>query len=84
MTEFSECTFEEVEEMFYRVNQSIPLSSTEKTIDFSKSSLNKFFSNLKAVLEPVFGLIEPKIDFMDAASRNWDQAIKSSGPYHLA
>ncbi|SEL29533.1 DUF262 domain-containing protein [Paenibacillus sp. OK003] len=31
VTEFSECTFEEVEEMFYRVNQSVPLTSTEKT-----------------------------------------------------
>ncbi|AZK47843.1 DUF262 domain-containing protein [Paenibacillus lentus] len=31
VTEFRECTFEEVEEMFYRVNQSVPLTSTEKT-----------------------------------------------------
>lgn len=31
VTEFSECTFEEVEEMFYRVNQAEPLTSTEKT-----------------------------------------------------
>ncbi|MDQ0497198.1 hypothetical protein [Paenibacillus brasilensis] len=31
VTEFRECSFEEVEEMFYRVNQSVPLTSTEKT-----------------------------------------------------
>ncbi|MCE3203409.1 DUF262 domain-containing protein [Paenibacillus sonchi] len=31
VTEFRDCTFEQVEELFYRVNQSVPLTSTEKT-----------------------------------------------------
>ncbi|WP_028592449.1 DUF262 domain-containing protein [Paenibacillus massiliensis] len=123
VTEFRECSFEEVEEMFYRVNQSVPLTSTEKTrvkvspavreavqelgqhlffekiaftkadrnryvdeqliwqfiasaskqdIDFGGASLNQFISNLDEVPAPVTGLIEHKIDFMDAAFRNWD------------
>ncbi|ALP38018.1 hypothetical protein ASL14_19315 [Paenibacillus sp. IHB B 3084] len=125
MTEFRECSFEEVEEMFYRVNQSVPLTSTEKTrvkvgpavremvqelgqhlffekiaftkadrnryvdeqliwqfiasaskqdIDFGGASLNQFISNLDEVPAPVTELVEHKIDFMDAAFRNWDQA----------
>ncbi|WP_341178182.1 hypothetical protein [Paenibacillus sp. FSL K6-1230] len=125
VTEFRECSFEEVEEMFYRVNQSVPLTSTEKTrvkvspavresvqelgqhlffekiaftkadrnryvdeqliwqfiasaskqdIDFGGASLNQFISNLDEVPTPVTELIEHKIDFMDAAFRNWDHA----------
>lgn len=124
VTEFRECTFEEVEEMFYRVNQSVPLTSTEKTrvkvspavreavqelgqhlffekiaftkadrnryvdeqliwqfiasttkqdIDFGGASLNKFISGLDEVPARVMELIEQKIDYMDAAFRNWDK-----------
>lgn len=125
VTEFRECSFEEVEEMFYRVNQSVPLTSTEKTrvkvspevrktveelgqhlffekiaftkadrnryveeqliwkfiastsrqdIDYGGASLNKFISGLEEVPAHVTELIEQKIDYMDAAFRNWDQS----------
>ncbi|MBB6021435.1 hypothetical protein HNR77_002530 [Paenibacillus sp. JGP012] len=49
-------------------------SASNQDIDFSGSSLNKFISNLEEVPTPVTKLIEQKVDFMDAAFRNWDQA----------
>lgn len=124
VTEFRECSFEEVEEMFYRVNQSVPLTSTEKTrvkvshavretvqeigqslffekiaftktdlnryvderliwqfiasalnqdIDFGGASLNRFISSLDEVPATTVGIVENKIEFMDAAFRNWDK-----------
>ncbi|AZK47842.1 hypothetical protein EIM92_18110 [Paenibacillus lentus] len=43
-------------------------------MDFSGASLNKFISGLDEVPAHVADLIEQKIDYMDAAFRNWDQA----------
>ncbi|WP_411347031.1 DUF262 domain-containing protein [Paenibacillus sp. WLX2291] len=122
VTEFSECTFEEVEEMFYRVNQAEPLTSTEKTrvkvspdvrevvqelgshlffekvaftktdrnryvdekliwqflaylsgadIDYSGATLNAFISNLDEVPVAITEQVEHRLEFLDAAFRNW-------------
>lgn len=123
VTEFSECTFEEVEEMFYRVNQAEPLTSTEKTrvkvspdvrevvqelgshlffekiaftktdrnryvdekliwqflaymsgadIDYSGATLNAFISNLYEVPQAITEQVEHRLEFLDAAFRNWN------------
>ncbi|GGH48492.1 hypothetical protein GCM10008014_12460 [Paenibacillus silvae] len=49
-------------------------SASNQDIDFSGSSLNKFISNLEEVPTPVTKLIEQKVEFMDGAFHNWDQA----------
>ncbi|WP_028592471.1 hypothetical protein [Paenibacillus massiliensis] len=48
--------------------------ASKHDIDFGGASLNQFISNLDEVPAPVTELIEHKIDFMDAAFRNWDHA----------
>ncbi|WP_270619995.1 DUF262 domain-containing protein [Paenibacillus macerans] len=129
VTEFRECSFEEVEEIFYRVNQPVPLTSTEKTrvkvspavrdtvqeigksmffekiaftradlnryvdeqliwqfiasamnqdIDFSGASLNRFISNLDEVPVATVQIVENKIEFLDAAFRNWDKELRKA------
>jgi hypothetical protein len=48
-------------------------STTKQDIDFGGASLNKFISGLDEVPVRVVELIEQKIDYMDAAFRNWNK-----------
>ncbi|GJM78207.1 hypothetical protein HMSSN139_07030 [Paenibacillus sp. HMSSN-139] len=48
-------------------------STTKQDIDFGGASLNKFISGLDEVPARVVDLIEQKIDYMDAAFRNWNK-----------